>query len=92
MGTITGKEGNAKYFVRVNGVRIDYRYRSRWLDLSICAYDHFEFLSDHLSETGYLSRFVPFSEIVEVGGVKNRQRFFVRQVLKLFDLFSFLKF
>jgi hypothetical protein len=78
--------------VQVNGVMIDYRYRSPWINVVFCAYDHFEFLSHNISETGYCSRFVPSSEVDGVSVCEKYAELFCqanfKSVTDKFDLFS----
>jgi hypothetical protein len=92
MGTVTDKMNYAAYSVMVNGLSIDYRYCTKWLDCGDSSHDHFEFLSHYISDTKYLSHFVPSAAVDSVNGHQQYAEFFCKAVLKdvppQFDLFA----
>jgi hypothetical protein len=82
MGTITDKEGYARYAVLINGVSIDYRYCAQWIGSELCSYDHFEFLSHNISETGYRSHFVASADVDNAGGREKFAELYCEAVFK----------
>jgi hypothetical protein len=95
MGTVTDKEGYARYTVLVNGVSIDYRYCAHWHNNEICSYDHFEFLSHYVSETGYRSHFVASADVDNAGGCEQFSELYCVAVFKpvslQLDLFAWFR-
>lgn len=94
MGTITDKDGYTRHTAVVNGQPIEYRYCPRRFGGETFAHDHFEFLSFHISETGYRSHFVNSEAVDSANGFEQYAEIFCKAMFKdvspQLDLFAYI--